>query len=407
MAKSKDQIDKLLDEIDFKNLSADEITGPNGILKMLSKRMLEKAMEAEMDDHLGYEKHQRSSSNTTNSRNGKSRKTVSTDIGDIPIEIPRDRDSDFEPKIIPKHQRRFEGFDKKIISMYGLGLTTRDIQNHLHEIYNVEVSPELISNVTDAIMDDVREWRNRPLDKIYPIVYFDALVVKGRTENRVTNKSVYTAIGINMEGEKEVLGLWIAETEGAKFWMGIITELKNRGLEDILIACIDGLKGFPEAINAVYPETRIQLCIVHMIRNSTRFVSWKERKQLCADLKKIYAALTEEEGLRALDEFAEKWDSKYPMISKSWRDNWDNLNEFFNYPKDIRKAIYTTNAIESLNSSLKKVTKKRSAFPTDDSIYKVLYLALMNASEKWTMPIRNWGLAINQFAIHFGERVPI
>lgn len=407
MAKSKDKIDELLSNIDFNNLTTEEITGPDGLIKELTKRVVEKAMEAEMNDHLGYEKHQRKSSTATNARNGKSTKTVSTEIGDIPIEVPRDRDSEFEPQIIPKHQRRFEGFDDKIISMYGLGLTTRDIQKHLHEIYNVEVSPELISNVTDSIMDDVRDWRNRPLDNMYPIVFFDALVIKGRTDGRVTNKSVYTALGINMEGQKEVLGLWIAETEGAKFWMSVITELKNRGLNDMLIACIDGLKGFPEAINTVYPQTRIQLCIVHMIRNSTRFVSWKERKELCADLKFIYTAVTEDEALNALDNFAEKWDKKYPMISKSWRDNWNNLNEFFNYPDYIRKAIYTTNAIESLNSSLKKVTKKRSAFPTDDAIYKVLYLALTNAEKKWTMPIRNWGAAINQLAIYFEDRVPI
>lgn len=407
MAKSKDQIDKLLDGIDFKNLSAEEITGPDGLLKLFSKRVIEKAMEAEMEDHLGYEKYQRSKKHFPNSRNGQSNKTVSTEIGGIPIDVPRDRNGGFEPKIIPKHQRRFDGFNDKIISMYGLGMTTRDVQKHLYEIYNVEVSPELISNVTDAIMDDVREWRNRPLEDMYPIVFLDALVIKGRTDGRVANKSVYTAIGINMEGEKEVLGLWIAETEGAKFWMSIVTELKNRGLNDILIACIDGLKGFPEAINAIYPQTRIQLCIVHMIRNSTRFVSWKERKGLCADLKNIYTAITEDEGLDALDNFAEKWDSKYPMISRSWRENWDNLNEFFNYPDYIRRAIYTTNAIESLNSSLKKVTKKRSAFPTDDAIYKVLYLALTNASKKWTMPIRDWGAAINQFAIHFEGRVPI
>ncbi|MCG7851082.1 MAG: IS256 family transposase [Methanosarcinaceae archaeon] len=407
MAKSKEPLEKLLDEIDFKNLSPEEITGPDGLLKQLSKRMIEKAMEAEIEDHLGYEKNQRSQENSSNYRNGKSKKIVSTEIGDIPIDIPRDRKSEFEPKIIPKHQRRFDGFNNKIISMYGLGMTTRDIKKHLFEIYNVEVSPELISNVTDAIMDDVREWRNRPVDNIYPIVFFDALVVKGRTDGRVVNKSVYTAIGINMEGEKEVLGLWIADTEGAKFWMSIITELKNRGLNDILIACIDGLKGFPEAIISVYPQTRIQLCIVHMIRNSTRFVSWKERRSLCADLKRIYTAISEAEGLNALEDFSDKWDSKYPMISKSWRNNWDNLNEFFNYPDYIRKAIYTTNAIESLNSSLKKVTKKRSAFPTDDAIYKVLYLALTSSSKRWTMPIRDWGAAINQFAIHFEDRVPI
>ena len=407
MAKSKEPLEKLLDEIDFKNLSPEEITGPDGLLKQLSKRMIEKAMEAEMGDHLGYEKNQRSQKNPTNYRNGKSKKIVSTEIGNIPIDVPRDRESEFEPKIIPKHQRRFDGFNDKIISMYGLGMTTRDIKKHLFEIYNVEVSPELISNVTDAIMDDVREWRNRPVDNMYPIVFFDALVVKGRTDGRVVNKSVYTAIGINMEGEKEVLGLWIADTEGAKFWMSIITELKNRGLSDILIACIDGLKGFPEAIISVYPQTRIQLCIVHMIRNSTRFVSWKERRSLCADLKRIYTAISEDEGLNALEDFSDKWDSKYPMISKSWRSNWNNLNEFFNYPDYIRKAIYTTNAIESLNSSLKKVTKKRSAFPTDDAIYKVLYLALTSSSKKWTMPIRDWGAAINQFAIHFEDRVPI
>jgi len=407
MAKSKDPFDKILDEIDFNNLSAEEITGPNGLLKQLSKRMIEKAMEAEMNNHLGYEKHHRSKTTSANFRNGNSKKTVTTEIGDVPIDVPRDRNGEFEPKIIPKHQRRFEGFDEKIISMYGLGMTTRDIQKHLYEIYNVEVSPELISNVTDAIMDDVREWRNRPLDDIYPIVFFDALVVKGRTDGRVLNKSVYTAIGINMEGEKEVLGLWIAETEGAKFWMSVITELNNRGLNDILIACIDGLKGFPEAINSIYPQTRIQLCIVHMVRNSTRFVSWKDRRELCKDLKKIYTAVTEDEALNELENFAEKWNSKYPMIYKSWKENWENLNEFFNYPDYIRKAIYTTNAIESLNSSLKKVTKKRSAFPTDDAIYKVLYLALMNASKKWTMPIRDWGAALNQFAIHFEGRVKI
>lgn len=406
MAKPKDQIEKLLEEIDFKSLTTEEITGPDGLIKLLTKRVVETAMEAEMNDHLGYEKNQRSTEYNKNARNGKSKKQVTTEIGKIPIDIPRDRRGEFEPKIIPKHQRRFEGFDDKITSMYGLGMTTRDIQKHLHEIYNVEVSPDLISNVTDAIMDDVKEWRNRPVDNMYPIVFFDALVVKGRTEGRVTNKSVYTAIGINLEGEKEVLGLWISNSEGAKFWMSIITELKNRGLNDILIACIDGLKGFPEAINSIYPDTRIQLCIVHMIRNSTKFVSWKDRRELCKDLRKIYSAVTEEEGLGELENFAEKWNNKYPMISKSWDENWSNLNEFFNYPNYIRKAIYTTNSIESLNASLKKVIKKRSAFPTDDAIYKVLYLALTNAEKKWTMPIRDWGSALNQFAIHFEGRVP-
>jgi len=405
MAKAKDQLEKLLDEIDFHNLSPEDITGPKGLIKQLTKRMLEKAMNAEMNDHLGYEKYERSESSDPNSRNGKSKKTIKTNNGDISLDIPRDRNGKYDPKIISKHQRRFKGFDDKIISMYGFGMTIRDIQKHLFDMYDVEVSAELISNVTDAIMDDVREWRNRPLDNMYPIIFFDALVVKGRTDGRVSNKSVYTAIGINMEGQKEVLGLWIADTEGAKFWLGIVTELKNRGVDDILIACIDGLKGFPDAINSVFPHTRIQLCIVHMIRNSTKYASWKERKAICIDLKLIYSATTEEEGLLALEDFAEKWDKKYPMIYRSWKDNWENLNAFFDYPEDIRKAIYTTNAIESLNSSLKKVTKKRSAFPTDDAIYKVLYLALRNASKRWSMPIRNWGTAINQFAIHFDGRV--
>jgi len=364
-------------------------------------------MNAEMTNHLGYEKHQTTFGKTSNSRNGKSQKTVKTEIGDIGINVPRDRNSEFEPQIVKKHQRRFEGFDSQIISMYARGMTTRDIQGHLMEIYGVEVSPDLISDVTNSVIDDVREWQNRPLDNIYPVVFLDALVVKGRTDGKVINKSVYTAIGINMQGNKEVLGLWISETEGAKFWLGIITELSNRGIKDILIACIDGLKGFPEAINSVFPQTKIQLCIIHMIRNSTKYVTWKERKIICADLKYIYEAPTEKAGLEALDVFAEKWDKKYPMISKSWKSNWENLNEFYAYPADIRKAIYTTNAIESLNSSLRKVTQKRSAFPTDDAIYKVLYLALNNVSKKWTMPIRNWGAALNQFAIHFGDRVPM
>ena len=407
MVKKEDEIEKLLSGIDFKNLTTEEITGPNGLLKIFTKRVLENAMNAEMTNHLGYEKHQTTFGKTSNSRNGKSQKTVKTEIGDIGINVPRDRNSEFEPQIVKKHQRRFEGFDSQIISMYARGMTTRDIQGHLMEIYGVEVSPDLISDVTNSVIDDVREWQNRPLDNIYPVVFLDALVVKGRTDGKVINKSVYTAIGINMQGNKEVLGLWISETEGAKFWLGIITELSNRGIKDILIACIDGLKGFPEAINSVFPQTKIQLCIIHMIRNSTKYVTWKERKIICADLKYIYEAPTEKAGLEALDVFAEKWDKKYPMISKSWKSNWENLNEFYAYPADIRKAIYTTNAIESLNSSLRKVTQKRSAFPTDEAVYKVLYLALNNVSKKWTMPIRNWGAALNQFAIHFGERVPM
>lgn len=406
MANNDEKVENFLKDIDFKNLTPEQISGPNGILKQLTKRILESALNAEMTNHLGYEK-SKSKENSNNSRNGKTSKTVISEIGDIPLEIPRDRNSDFEPKIIKKHQRRFEVFDKQIIALYARGMTTRDIQYHIKELYDVDVSPELISQVTNEIINEVREWQSRPIESIYPIVFFDAIVVKGRTDGKVANKSVYLAIGINLEGKKEVLGMWISENEGAKFWMNIITELTNRGLKDILIACIDGLKGFPEAINTVFPETRIQLCIIHMVRNSVKYVSWKDRKDICSDLKKIYNSASEKIGMEALDLFSEKWDKKYPSISKSWRTNWNNLNEFFNYPANIRKAIYTTNAIESLNSSLRKVIQKRSAFPTDESIFKVLYLSLTKAEKKWTMPIRDWGMALNQFSLIFGDRVPM
>ena len=408
MATLKDDlIEQLLKDVDFSKLTPEQITGESGLLKQLTKRIVEKAMNVEVKDLLGYEINNPIGNNTGNSRNGTSKKTILTEIGDIDINIPRDRNGEYEPKIIKKHQRRFDGFDDKIISMYARGMTTRDIQGHLKDIYGVEVSPDLVSNVTDDVLKDVKEWQNRLLDKIYPVVYFDALVVNGRTEGKAAKKSVYIALGLDMQGKKDVLGLWIGESEGAKFWMGIMTELKNRGVEDILIACIDGLKGLPDAINAVYPQTHIQLCIVHMIRNSTKFVSYKERKILCADLKVIYTAVTEKQGLDALDEFAIKWDGKYPMISKSWKNNWSNLSEFYAYPPDIRKVIYTTNSIESLNFSLRKVTKNRSAFPNDDAILKIMYLALTNAAKKWTMPIRDWGAALNQFAVYFGDRVPM
>lgn len=408
MVKSKEaQIEEFLKDLDFSKLTTEQITGETGLLKQLTKRIVEKAMNAEMNDHLGYEANSPLGNNTGNSRNGTSRKSLLTEIGDVDISVPRDRNGKYEPQIIKKHQRRFDGFDHQIISMYARGMTTRDIQGHLKDIYGVDVSPDLISNVTDDVLKDVREWQNRLLDKTYPVVYFDALVVNGRTEGKAVKKSVYIALGLDIEGKKDVLGLWISETEGAKFWMGIVTELNNRGVEDIFIACIDGLKGLPEAINAVFPKTRIQLCIVHMIRNSTKYVSYKERKIICTDLKTIYTASTEAQGLDALKNFSEKWDSKYPMISKSWKNNWANLSEFYAYPKDIRKIIYTTNAIESLNFSLRKVTKNRSAFPTDEAIQKIMYLALTNASKKWTMPIRDWGAALNQFAVYFGDRVPL
>jgi len=405
--KEKDIIDQLLDNIDFRGLTQDEVVGRDGIIKQLTGRILQKALEAEMTEHLGYEKNSNAGDNSGNSRNGHTEKTVLLENQSTTIEIPRDRNGTFEPIIVPKHEKRLPLFNDQIISMYAFGMTDRDIKAHLEDIYNVEVSPDLISRVTNAVMEEVREWQNRPLEKSYAIVYLDALRVKSRQDGKSCIKSVYAALGVNFEGQKEVLGLWIAENEGAKFWMGVLNELKNRGVADILIACMDGLTGFPEAVRAVYPQTRVQLCIVHMVRNSTKFVSYKDLKKLCADLKEVYSAASEESGRAALEEFGKKWDGKYPMIYQSWDRHWEDLSEFFKYPLEIRRAIYTTNAIESMNYQLRKVTKNRSTFVNDDAIMKILYLAIRNASKKWTMPIKNWGQALNQFAIEFGkERVP-
>jgi|TARA_B100000315_G_C14520993_1_gene561523 putative transposase len=394
---------ELIDELlkDYKQ--PDDITGSDGILKQLTKAILERALNTELTHDLGYEKHSRSDKG--NSRNGNSSKTLKTDHGDMALSIPRDRNSDFEPQIVKKGQRRFTGFDDKILSMYARGMTVRDIQGHLEEIYGVEVSPDLISSVTNDVMSDLKEWQNRPLEEIYPIVYFDAIRIKIRDEGRVMNKAVYLAIGVDLEGHKDVLGIWIAKNEGAKFWLSVFTELKNRGLTDVLIACVDGLKGLPEAIESVFPEAEVQLCIVHMVRNSLKFVSYKDRKKIASDLKEVYHSATVTQAESALADFAEKWDSRYPMISKSWNDHWEHITPFFAYPEDVRKAIYTTNAIESLNSSLRKVTRSRNSFPSDDAATKLLYMALMNIMKKWTMPIRNWSLAIHQFSIHFEGRV--
>jgi len=399
--------DKLLDELmkDYKN--PEDLIGENGLLKQLTKALLEKALEGEMTHHLGYPKWSPAGKNTGNSRNGKHEKTIKGDFGEMDIEVPRDRNSEFEPTIIEKHQTRFDGFDDKIISMYARGMSTRDIQGHLKEIYQIEVSPDFISTVTDSVMDGVKEWQNRPLDEIYPILYLDALHVKVKDQGQVINKAVYLAVGINMEGKKEVLGFWIEKTEGSKLWLQVVTELKNRGVRDIFIACVDGLKGFPEAIRAVYPKTEIQLCIVHMVRNSLKFVSYKDRKNIAADLKEIYHSSTVELAEKALETFSSKWDSKYPTISQSWRNNWANIIPFFAYPPEIRKVIYTTNAIESLNMTLRKILKTRASFPNDDALRKLLYLGLQNASKKWTMPIRDWVSAINQFLILYGDRVAL
>ena len=405
--KEKDVIDRMLDQIDFHGMTAEELAGENGLLKQLTRRFYSRALDAEMDEHLGYKKNDNAGDNSGNSRNGYTTKTVITEDNDtIEIQVPRDRNSTFDPVIIPKHEKRTPLFNVQIISMYSFGMSTRDIQRHLQQVYGVEVSPETISNITESVMADVREWQNRPLEKTYPILFLDALRVNSRQDGKNINKALYVALAINWEGRKEVLGLWLSDTEGAKFWMSVLTDIKNRGVEDILIACMDGLTGFPDAVKAVFPNTHIQHCIVHMIRNSTKFVSYKDLKAVCRDLKEIYSAINAESGHEALEEFGKKWNNKYPMIQASWERNWNDLIEFFNYPKDIRRAIYTTNAIESLNFSLRKVTRNKSSFPDDNSIYKVMYLAIKNASARWTMPIKDWGLAVNQFAILFDGRVP-
>lgn len=384
----------------------EDLIGENGLLKQMTKQLLERAMAAELTEHVGYEKHDAAGQNSGNSRNGKSAKTLKGTFGTLPIEVPRDRNGTFEPQIIEKHQTRFTGFDENIISLYARGLSTREIQQHLEEIYQVEVSPGLISTVTEEVIEEVRAWQNRQLEEVYPIIYLDALQFKVRDGGHVRNKAVYVAIGVNLSGLKEVLGLWVAQTEGAKFWLQVVTELKNRGLTDIFIACVDGLKGFPEAIETVFPKTEVQLCIVHLVRHSLNYVGWKQRKEVANDLKTIYTSATEDEAEMRLAKFAAKWDSRFPMISKSWRSNWARVIPFFAHPPEIRRVIYTTNAIESLNMSLRKVTKTRRSFPNDEALLKLLYLALRNIAKKWTRPIHDWKAALNRFAIIYEDRMP-
>ena len=405
-------VDKLL--ADYKK--PEDLIGENGLLKQLTKALLERAMRAELTEHLGYEKHDPAGHNSGNSRNGVTTKTWKGDFGEMALETPRDRDGSFEPKIVGKGQTRFTGFDDKIISMYARGMSAREIQGHLEEIYKVEVSPALISNVTEAVMDEVKNWQNRPLEAVYPILYRDAFVVKVRDAGHVRNKAIYVAIGVNREGNKEVLGLWAGPTgnnaEGAKFWLQVLTEVKNRGVADVFItcmegACVDELKGgFPESIATVFPETQVQLCIVHQVRASLNYVWWKQRKEVAADLRPIYCASTAEDAERRLDEFAAKWDGSYPTISQMWRRNWEYLTPFFAYPADIGKVIYTTNAVESLNMSLRKVIKTRGSFPHLESAMKLLYLALERIATKWTKPGKDWKAALQRFTILFGNRVP-
>ena len=375
------------------------------LTKTLRKAMIEAALGAEMTEHLGYEKHCSDGNGSGNSRNGKSKKILKGDHGEVELDIPRDRAGTFEPQIIKKGQTRLSVLDDQILALYAKGMSTRDIVATLKELYDADVSPALVSKVTDRVMEQVQLWQARELDPLYPIVYLDCIVLKIRENQRVIKRSMYVALGVNLEGHKELLGLWLSDTEGAKFWLSVLTELRNRGVEDILIACVDGLKGFPEAIASEYPQTQVQLCIVHMVRNSLRFVPWKDYKAVTADLKTIYQAKTEDQALQQLDGFEKTWGERYPQIIKSWQDNWDNVATLFQYPPDIRKAIYTTNAIESLNSVIRKATKQRKVFPTNQSAMKVVYLAISAASKKWTMPIRHWKLALNRFTIEFGERV--
>ena len=387
--------------------SPEDIVGSNGLLKQLTKALLERALNGELREHVGYAKHDPAGNNSGNSRNGTSKKKLKGEFGELELETPRDRNGTFEPKIIAKHQTRFAGFDDKIISMYSRGMTTREIEGHLKEMYGVEVSPALISSVTDAVMEDVKAWQTRPLEETYPILYLDALRVKIRDGGHVKNKAIYVAIAVNMQGNKEVLGLWAAENEGAKFWLQILTDIQNRGVKDFFIACVDGLKGFPEAIETVYPRTEVQLCIVHMTRASLNYVNWKQRKEVAVALKRIYQSATVTEAEMRREEFARQWDATYPMVSQIWERNWDRIVPFFNYPAEIRKVIYTTNTIESLNMSLRKIIKMRGSFPNDDAAMKLLYLALRNASKKWTMPIQNWSGALNRFALLWPERMPV
>ena len=379
------------------------LIGPDGLSKELMKALVERMMAGELNHHLGYEKHEVAGYKSGNTRNGKSEKTLKTESGEVTIEVPRDRKGTFEPQIIGKHQTRFEGFDAKIISMYALGMTVRDIQSHLRDMYGVDVSAALISEVTDSILDEVKAWQDRPLEALYPIVYLDALMVKMRQDGKMDNRAVFTAIGINMDGEKSVLGLWVNATEGAKFWMSVLMNLKNRGMKDAFIICTDGLKGFPDAIEAVFPSTLVQTCIVHLIRASLNFVNWKERKAIAADLKTIYRAPSAEMAELALKEFRIKY-PKHQVVADVWERNWQRVIPFFEFPEEIRKIIYTTNAVESLHMTLRKVTKNRGSFPSQEAAIKLIYLALRNVSKKWHT-VQGWREALRQFTVRWPDRI--
>ena len=401
--KNKDSISQAIDLLIEEGADITNLFDEGGLLKQLTKRLVERALQSEIDDHLGYNKYARVDS--VNSRNGISQKNLVTDNGVISIDVPRDRVATFEPAIIPKRQTRIKGLDQKILSLYAKGMSLSDIKYQIQELYGAEVSESLISKITDDIIDDVKAWQSRPLEAVYPIVFFDCLVVKVRQDKRILNKAVYVALGIDLEGKKDILGLWISENEGARFWLGNLTEMKNRGMQDMLIACTDNLTGMSDAIAAVYPKTEHQLCIVHQIRNSLKYVSYKDRKQVAASLKPIYTAATEDDALLALESFDTSWSKQYPQIAKSWYSNWNNLIVFLQYPNAIRKVIYTTNAVESVNSQLRKVTNNKRVFPNDEAVFKMLYLTINYITRKWSMPIQNWGEAMAHFMIKFDGRI--
>ena len=364
-------------------------------------------LKAELDEHLGYRKHKSKDKETENSRNGYSNKVLKTNIGDIPLDVPRDRDSSFDPVIVPKHQRMSARIEQAIITLYARGMSTRDIEATIKDIYGIELSEGSVSNITGTVIENIKQWQQRPLEGVYFVVWMDGIVIKVRHNGRVQGKTIYLMIGLRQDGLKEVLGMWISETESASFWMNAMTDLKARGVEDILIACTDNLTGIRQAINAVFPHTVTQLCVVHQIRNSARYVVWKERKQFMADLKLVYAAINKEAAYDALEDFEKKWASKYAYAVKSWKDNWEELTAYFDYTVEIRKIIYTTNTIESLNRNIRKYTKTKTVFPDDQSVLKAVYLAISNIERKWTLPIREWGKLINQFIIKFGDRCKI
>jgi putative transposase len=397
--------DDVVDELLAGARTEEEIVGPGGLLSQLTKRLVERAMEVELTDHVGYDRHHEPPGGTGNTRNGSTPKTLITEHGPVGIDTPRDRDGSFEPKIVRKRQRRFEGFDDKILALYSRGLSTRDIEAHIAEIYGVHIGRDLISKVTDAVMDDARAWQQRPLEDVYPVVFLDALVLKIREGGTVQRRACYLALGVGIDGSRDVLGMWFQETEGAKFWMQVLSELKQRGVSDILIACVDGLKGFPEAIEAVFPATTVQTCIVHLIRNSLKYVPRREFADIARDLKPIYTAIDADHAHQELERFDEKWGARFPVITQAWLDSWEYVTPFLAFPPEVRRVIYTTNAIEALNRQLRKAVKTKGHFPSEDAARKLLYLAILNAVPAWTRT-RNWTTALLAFKIHFGDRLP-